>query len=121
MPEYVVETYLARGDRRERLSCEQRAKTAAAELTRQGRRIRLRSALHVPEDEMSFFVFEAPTVEDAALAASSAGLAPLRIVTAEASNDVAGRPGSERTRTDEPADRRPAGRSEAQHRKGGRR
>lgn len=78
MPSYLVETYLARGQAGERDARERRARSAAAELTT----VRFDRAIHVPEDEICFYVFEAPAARDAALAAERAGLDPLRVVEA---------------------------------------
>jgi hypothetical protein len=85
VPSYLVETYLARGRAGERVVCERQARSAAHELTREKTDVRFERAIHVPEDEMCFFVFEAPTARDAALAAERAGLDPLRIVEAVSS------------------------------------
>ena len=85
MPSYLVETYLARGDAGGRATRERRARSAAEELTRQGTRVRFDRTIHVPEDEICFFVFEAPTGRDAALVAQHAELAPLRVVEAVSS------------------------------------
>jgi hypothetical protein len=82
VPSYLVETYLARGDARERVASEGRARSAAAELTRQGTTVRLELAIHVPEDEICFYVFAAPSAHQAALAAQRAELAPIRVVEA---------------------------------------
>jgi hypothetical protein len=60
MPSYLVETYLA-GD-------------GAVELPR--------CAIHVPEDELCFFVVDAASGSEAALAARRAGLDPIRVVEA---------------------------------------
>lgn len=78
MPSYLVETYLARGQAGEHTARERRARSAAEELTR----VRFDRAIHVPEDEICFYVFEAPAARDAALAAERAGLDPLRVVEA---------------------------------------
>jgi hypothetical protein len=82
MPSYVVETFLARGKAGERRAREHRAGAAAAELTRQGISVRFDRAIHIAEDEISFFVFDAPSRGDAKLAAVQAGLDPLRVVEA---------------------------------------
>lgn len=82
MPSYLVETYLARGAAGERASRERSASSAAEELAREGTRVRFEGSTHVPEDEICFFRFEAPTGRDAALAAQRAGLDPLRVVRA---------------------------------------
>ena len=82
MPSYLVETYLARGARGERVARDGRARSAAAELTREGTRVGFGGSIHVPEDEICFFTFAAPSGRDAALAAQRAGLEPLRVVEA---------------------------------------
>ena len=87
MPSYLVETYLARGDAGGRAACERRARSVAAQLTGQGTRIRFDRTIHLPEDEICFFVFEAPSGRDAALAAQRAELGPLRVVEAISSGE----------------------------------
>ena len=82
MPSYLVETYLARGHASERAERERQAHTAAAELTREETRVRFDRSIHVPEDEICFYVFEAPSARDAAYAAERAGLDPIRVVEA---------------------------------------
>src|SRR5215204_4679355 len=59
MPSYLVETFLPRGVAGERPARERRARYAAEELTRQGTRVRFDRTIHVPEDEICFFVFDA--------------------------------------------------------------
>jgi len=85
VPSYLVETYLARGDAGGRAARERRARSVAAELTGQGTRVRFDRTIHLPEDEICFFVFDAPTGSDAALAAELAQLCPLRVVEAVSS------------------------------------
>ncbi len=85
MPSYLVETFLPRGDAGERTAHERRARSAAEELTRKGTRVRLDHTIHVPEDEICFFVFDAPSSRDAALAAEVAKLGTLRVVEAVSS------------------------------------
>jgi hypothetical protein len=82
VPSFLVETYLARGDAGERAARERRARSAAEELTRAGTRVRFDRSIHVPEDEICFFVFDVPSGRDAALAAQRAGLEPFRVVEA---------------------------------------
>jgi len=82
VPSYLVETYLARGHAGERAARERRARSAAEELTR----VSFDHSIHVPEDELCFFVFDAPSSEDALLAAERAELAPIRIVEAVSSS-----------------------------------
>ena len=82
MPSYLVETFLARGAAGERLAREVRARSAAEALTREGTRVRFSRSIHVPEDEICFFTFVAPSSRIAALVAERADLRPLRIVEA---------------------------------------
>ena len=85
VPSYLVETYLARGKAGERAARERRARSAAEELTRAGSRVRFEQTIHIPEDEICFFVFDAPSGREAALAAQRAELHPLRVVEAVSS------------------------------------
>lgn len=82
MPSYLVETYLARGLPGERDSRDRRARSAAQQLACDDVDVRFERSIHVPEDELCFFVFVAPTSRIAALAAQRAGLEPLRVVEA---------------------------------------
>jgi hypothetical protein len=86
LPSYLVETYLARGQAGERTAREQRARSAAKELTQERTRVRFERSIHVPEDEICFFVFDAPSGREAALVAQRAGLDPFRIVEAISSD-----------------------------------
>ena len=85
MPSYLVETYLARGGAGERTTREGRARSAAEELMREGTRVRFDHSIHVPEDEICFFVFDATSGRNAALAAERAELDPIRVVEAVSS------------------------------------
>jgi hypothetical protein len=87
MKRYLVETYLARGATAERAAQDQRARTAAQELARESRHVKFDRSIHVPEDEICFFVFDAPSSRDAALVAERAGLDPVRIVEATSSQE----------------------------------
>ena len=82
MPSYLVETYLAQGHAAERTAREERARTAAEELTHEGTSVRFQRAFHLPADEICFFVFAAPSSRDAELAAERAELGPIRVVEA---------------------------------------
>jgi hypothetical protein len=82
VPSYLVETYLARGHAGELVALEQRARSAAAELTR----VSFDRSIHVPEDELCFFVFDAPSRRDALLVAERAELDSIRIVEAVSSS-----------------------------------
>jgi hypothetical protein len=85
VPSYLVETYLPRGLAGERASRERRARSAAQELTHESTRVRFERSIHIPEDELCFFVFDAPSGRDAALAAERAELDPIRVVEAVSS------------------------------------
>jgi hypothetical protein len=87
MPSYLVETFLPRGAAGERQARERRAHSAAEALTRAGTHVRFGGSIHVPEDEICFFTFEAPTGREAALVAQRAGLEPLRVVEAFSSDE----------------------------------
>lgn len=87
MPSFLVETYLARDNAEERSARERRARSAADELTQAGTRVRFDGAIHVPEDEICFFVFGAPSGEEAVLVAQLAALDPVRVVEAVTSRE----------------------------------
>jgi len=85
VPSYLVETFLPRGSAGERTARALRARSAAEALTREGTRVRFDQTIHVPEDEICFFVFDAQSSRDAALVAQLAELKPLRVVAAVSS------------------------------------
>jgi hypothetical protein len=85
VPSYLVETFLPRGGAGERIARERRARSAVEELARRGTRVSFDHMIHVPEDEICFFVFDAPSSRDAVLAAQLAELGPLRVVEAVSS------------------------------------
>ncbi len=82
MPSYLVETFRARGAAGERQTRERRARSAAEAMTREGTRVGFEGSIHVPEDEICFFTFEASSSREAALVAQLARLEPLRVVEA---------------------------------------
>jgi hypothetical protein len=85
VPSYLVETYLARGLAGERASRERRARSAAEELARERTPVRFDHSIYLPEDEICFFVFDASSGRDVALAAQRAELDPIRVVEAVSS------------------------------------
>jgi hypothetical protein len=85
VPSYLVETYLARGEAQERVARERQARSAAAALTQGRTRVRFDRSIHVPEDEICFYVFDAPSARHATEAATRAGLDPIRVVEAVSS------------------------------------
>jgi hypothetical protein len=82
VPSYLVETFLARGAAGERQARERQARSAAEAMTREGTRVGFEGSIHVPEDEICFFTFAAPSGREVALVAERAGLKPLRVVEA---------------------------------------
>jgi hypothetical protein len=88
VPSYLVETYLARGQAGERASRERRARSAAEELTREKIPVRFEQSIDLPEDEICFIVFNAPSSRDAVLAAQRARLDPIRVVEAISSSQT---------------------------------
>ena len=82
MPNYLVETYLPQGDGDDCLARWRRAASAADELTREGTRVRFDHTIYVPEDEICFFVVDAPSSRDAVRVAERAKLEPFRVVEA---------------------------------------
>jgi hypothetical protein len=85
VPSYLVETFLARGAAGERHARERRARSAAEAMTHEGVRVGFEGSIHIPEDEICFFTFAAPSGRDAALVAQRPGLEALRVVEANAS------------------------------------
>jgi hypothetical protein len=87
MPSYLVETYLARTAMGEQRTRENRARSVAEKLTRAGMRVRFNRSIHIPEDEICFFVFDAPSNREVALVAEQAALEPIRVVEAVSSGE----------------------------------
>jgi hypothetical protein len=82
VPSYLVETFLARGAAGERQARERRAHSAAETMTLEGTRVGFEGSIYVPEDEICFFTFAAPSGREAALVAQRAGLGALRVIEA---------------------------------------
>jgi len=87
MPSYLVETFLARGAADERARRERQASKAAESLTSAGTHVRFGGSIHVPDDEVCFFSFEAGSDRAVTLVAERAGLAPFRVVEIDRSKD----------------------------------
>jgi hypothetical protein len=85
VPSYLVETYLPRGRITERAACERRASRTAEQLARENVSVRFEQSIYVPEDEVCFFVFDAPSAQIAERIARRAGLDPVRTVEADPS------------------------------------
>ena len=82
MKQFLVEVFTPRVAADELASAERRAAVAATQLSGADVGVRYVRATYIPEDEICFFVFDAPTGRDAALAAQRAGLEPIRVVQA---------------------------------------
>ena len=83
MPTFVVEAYEPRGRGAEALTgLEERARAAAAELSRPGSQVRHLRTTYLPEDEICFHVFEGPSREAVLEAARNAGFADARVTEA---------------------------------------
>jgi|tagenome__1003787_1003787.scaffolds.fasta_scaffold20986867_5 hypothetical protein len=85
MPSYLVETFLPDRGTRKRSADERRLRSAADALSRDGQVVRFDHSIYIPSDETCFFVFEAPSASNVALAAAQAGLEAVRIVEAATS------------------------------------
>jgi hypothetical protein len=82
MPSYLIETFLGRDQAEEISEHERRARAAALKLARGGTGVRFDSGIHIPEDEVCFFLFDAPSRREAELVAARAELSATRIVEA---------------------------------------
>ena len=92
MPSFLVETFLPRGAAGERLRRERRVSEAAEAMTREGTRVRFGGSIHVPDEEICFFSFEAPSDRVATLVAERAGLESFRVVEIEATMESSWHP-----------------------------
>jgi hypothetical protein len=63
MTEFIAELYVARGNHDAVGTDAERARVAAAELTREGTPVRLLRSIFVPEDETCFLLYEAASAE----------------------------------------------------------
>jgi hypothetical protein len=94
MPEFMVELYAPKADRAPVAAWAERLNGAAAELTADGRPVRLLRSILVPEDETCFLLVEADSAETAQEAATRAALRFERV--AEATVDLVITSGRER-------------------------
>lgn len=63
MAEFLVETYIARGDLTGPAKRARRARVVAEQLRREGEPVRYVRSIFVPEDETCFYLFEAPSID----------------------------------------------------------
>lgn len=82
MAQYLVETYTPRRQRKELAAVAGRARRAAAGMRRDGIDVHYLRPIFVPEDEMCFHLFEAPSPEAVGEASRRAELVYERIVEA---------------------------------------
>jgi acid phosphatase class B len=83
--QFFVEVFTARAKAGKLADAERRATSAARRLSSAEREVQFVRATYIPEDEICFFVFDATSGRDAALAARRAGLEPIRVVEAVSS------------------------------------
>ena len=83
--QFYVEVFTARSSAGTLAASERRATLAAGRLSTADREVQFVRATYIPEDEICFFVFDASSGHDAALAARHAGLEPTRVVEAVSS------------------------------------
>ena len=79
MPAYLVETYLARDGAGERSRPRVAGKHGREALTTGTSHIRFERSIYVPEDEICFFIFDAPSDRDAPQPSEAE---PIRVVEA---------------------------------------
>jgi hypothetical protein len=82
VPSYLVEVYLPRSRTDEARAAGHRARAAAEELSRAGRRVRYVRTTFLPGDETCFHLFEAPSAEPVEEVSRRARLGGARIVLA---------------------------------------
>jgi hypothetical protein len=73
MAEYIVELYVAQNDDRTARELAQRARAAAADLTREGSPVTCVSSVYVPDDETCLQLFQATSAEVVREAVQRAG------------------------------------------------
>ncbi|MGH3071171.1 MAG: hypothetical protein ACRDNB_02730 [Gaiellaceae bacterium] len=85
MTQFLVEVFTPRASAGKLATAERRAKLAARGMSGADGELRFVRATYIPEDEICFFVFDAPSGREAALVAQRAGLEPIRVVEAVSS------------------------------------
>ena len=86
MPDYLLETYAPRPGA-ELLAIEARARVAAKEMRGEGIDVRYVRSIFVPEDEICFHLFQAPSADAVGEASRRAKFAYERIVDTTRAND----------------------------------
>lgn len=85
MTQFLVEVFTPQASAGKLAAVERRAVLAARRLSGADGELRFVRATYIPEDEISFFLFDAPSSRVAALVAQRAGLEPIRVVEAVSS------------------------------------
>jgi hypothetical protein len=83
--QFLVEVFTPRANAGKLATAERRAVQAAGHLSGPDGEVHFVRATYIPEDEICFFVFDAPSGREAALATRRAGLEPIRVVEAVSS------------------------------------
>ena len=82
MKRFLVEVFTPRPGAGKLATAERRARLAAGRLSGADGEVRFVGAMYIPEDEICFFLFDAPSSRHAALVAQTARLDPIRVVEA---------------------------------------
>ena len=85
MTQFLVEVFTPRASAGKLAAAERRVMAAANQRPGADGDLRFVRATYIPEDEICFFVFDAPSGREAALVAQRAGLEPIRVVEAVSS------------------------------------
>jgi hypothetical protein len=80
--QFLVEVFTPRASAGDLATAQRRAMSAARRLSGADVAVRYVRSMYIPEDEICFFVFDAPSRQDVALFAQRAGLEPIRVVEA---------------------------------------
>jgi hypothetical protein len=83
--QFLVEVFTPRARAGDLAAAERSAISAARRVSIVEGAVRYVRATYIPEDEICFFVFDAPSGREAALVAQRAGLEPIRVVEAVSS------------------------------------
>jgi Protein of unknown function (DUF4242) len=86
---FLLEAYVPRTSAGAPAAAAERARAAAAAMRRDGRPIRVVRSFFMPDDELWFCLYEAPSLDDVSEATRRAGLTPSRIQ--RANDDERGR------------------------------
>jgi hypothetical protein len=91
--EFLVEAYVSRESSPGQVPAPEEVSGAAAQLTVEGRPIRLLQSVFVPEDETCFYLFQAKSYEEVVEVAARCGLRFERLVEAHSEWTASARAG----------------------------